>query len=323
MCDLAARTGTVATGAFIAGVYELAIANTGGTMAYHPNTISDLHTVVMADESSGYAARVAGTVGDIEPEAVAAEAIEKALRGRDGGEIEPGEYEVVLEPYAVADMLKYFAQYAFNAAAVAQGTSFLGGRLGEPVLSPAVSVWDDGLDPAGLRQPFDFEGVQKQRVTLVEDGVARGVVHDTASAARERVTSTGHALPPTFTYLRGPFPLNLFMAGGTASHEEVISSVHRGVSVTRFHYTAVVEPKRLVLTGLTRDGTFLIEGGRVTRPLRNLRFTQDCVEALTNIDLISRTTKLERTKIFRDFFNVSRVPTLKISRFVFTGMTDR
>jgi len=320
MCALAGRQGAVAAGAFITAEFEVAVANSLGTMAYHVSTLADLHTVMTRGEGSGYASAVAMAVSQIDPEAVAAEAIEKAVRGRDPQPIEPGEYEVVLEEPAVAEMLKYFGQYAFSATGVVQGTSFMSGRFGEPVLSDRVTIWDDGLDPQGLRQPFDFEGVPKQKVRLVDGGVAAGVVHDTASAAREQTASTGHALPPTFTYLRGPYPLNMFMAGGAATRDEMVRSIKRGIWVSRFHYTAVVDPKRLVLTGLTRDGTFLIEDGRLAKPLRNLRFAQDCVAALGDVDMVGRTTKVERTKLFRDFFNVSEVPALKIRRFAFTGL---
>ena len=114
--------------------------------------------------------------------------------------------------------------------------------------------------------------------------------------------------------------MNMFMAPGESTKDEMVRSIRRGIWVSRFHYTAVVEPRRLLLTGLTRDGTFLIENGRLTKPLRNLRFTQDFVAALGGVDMVGRTTKLERTKLFRDFFNVSRVPALKIRRFTFTGL---
>jgi predicted Zn-dependent protease len=259
-------------------------------------------------------------VGQIDPDDLAAEALEKVLRGRDPQPLEGGAYDVVLEGYAVADMLKYFGQHAFGAPAVSEGTSFLSGRMGDRVMSRHVTIWDDGFDPNGLRQPFDFEAVPKRKVVIIDEGVANAAVHDRSSARKARVDSTGHALPPTFTYLRGPFPLNMFMAEGTAGKDDLLRSIKRGIWVSRFHYTAIVDARRMILTGLTRDGTFLIEDGRFTKPLRNMRFVQNCVDALSQVEAVGGATQLVRTKVFRDFYSVSRVPALKIQRFTFTGV---
>jgi len=138
----------------------------------------------------------------------------------------------------------------------------MAGKMGQRIMDARISIWDDGLDPAGLPLPFDFEGVPKQRVDLIAEGVARGVVYDSATAAKEEgKVSTGHALPAPNT--QGPVPQNLFLAPGDTPVEEMVRSTERGVYVTRFHYTRPVEPVRLVVTGMTRDGTF---PGRRHRP---------------------------------------------------------
>jgi predicted Zn-dependent protease len=166
--------------------------------------------------------------------------------------------------------------------------------------------------------PFDFEGVPKQRVDLIDDGVARGVVYDSYRAGKEEgKLSTGHALPAPNAM--GPFPVNLFFSPGDATLEEMISSTERGIYVTRFHYTRPVEPKQVVITGMTRDGTFLIENGKIAYPVKNLRFTQSYLEALNHVDMIGQTPRL-----LAGMGGLARasVPALKLGSFSFTGATE-
>ena len=192
------------------------------------------------------------------------------------------------------------------------------GKIGQQIVDPRISIWDDGLDPAGIPLPFDFEGVPKQRVDLIEEGVARGVVYDSYRAGKEEgKASTGHALPAPNTM--GPFPLNTFFGPGDATLEEMIASTERGIYVTRFHYTRPVEPTKVVITGMTRDGTFLIENGEIAYPVKNLRFTQSYLEALNHVEMIGREPRLllGLGDIARD-----SVPALKLGKFTFTGATE-
>jgi predicted Zn-dependent protease len=164
---------------------------------------------------------------------------------------------------------------------------------------------------------MDFEGVTKRRVELVTDGVATGLVHDSATARRTGVPSTGHGLPAPNTF--GPLAWNLFMAPGSSSKDAMMSSMDRGIWVTRFHYVNIVHPRRAVLTGMTKDGTFLIEGGRIVRPVRNLRFTEAIPEAFTRIEAITSATRL----LGAEYTGINaRVPALRIGRFSFTGATS-
>jgi predicted Zn-dependent protease len=166
--------------------------------------------------------------------------------------------------------------------------------------------------------PFDFEGVPKQRVTLIENGVARGVVYDSFTAGREAgKVSTGHSLPAPNT--TGPIPINLFLAPGQASKEEMLASTERGIWVTRFHYTNPVHPVKTVLTGMTRDGTFLIENGQITRALKNLRFTQSILEAFDRVEMLS--SDLKTVKASWGSF-ATCAPAAKIREFRFTGATE-
>lgn len=316
ICRLAREKSLTASGAFTTATYELAVANSLGVFAYYPTTLADLNTVIMSDDSSGYADATSLDVAEIDPEAVATEAVGKAIRSRDPQEIEPGEYAVVLEEYAVADLLLHLSILGFGALAVQEKRSFMCDRFGERIVDERISIWDDGLDPKGLPMPFDFEGVPKQRVDLIERGVAKAVVYDTYTAGREEgKTSTGHALPAPNTF--GPIPFNMFMQPGVATKEEMLASTERGIWVTRFHYTNPVHPLKTIITGMTRDGTFLIEDGELARPIKNLRFTQSILEALSRVEMVGETTKLERA-----FLGAISVPALRIEGFNFTGTTQ-
>jgi predicted Zn-dependent protease len=273
-----------------------------------------LITVHMAaDGGSGYAEQAAVDATTIEAEALGREAAAKARATSGAVSVEPGDYPVVLEEYAVIDLLDMLGYLGFSALAVQEGRSFV--EVGRQVGSELVSMHDDGADPAGLPMAFDYEGVAKQRVELIERGVCRGVVYDAQTAAREHRSSTGHGLPAPNTY--GPFPINMLMAAGETKRDDLIAGLDRGLLVTRFHYTNPVHPKLAIVTGMTRDGTFLVEGGRIVGPVRNLRFTQSYLQALAGVVAVGR----ER-KTLRGFLGGSVVPALRIEAFTFTGATE-
>ncbi len=315
VCRLARDAGMVASGAFSTEARELAVANSRGLFAYHPSTLAELTTVIMGSDSSGYAHRTDLDVACIDCEGAGREAVDRAVRSRQPRGLEPGTYPVLLEPYAVGDLLMFLAYLGFGALAVEEGRSFLGGRLSERVADPRISIWDDGLDPTGVPLPFDFEGVPKERVDIIRQGVATGVVYDRETAARAGRQSTGHGLPAPNTM--GPMALNLFMAPGDSSREDMLRSMGRGLWVTRFHYVNPVHPLKTILTGMTRDGTFLVEGGEVVAPVKNLRFTQSALEALDHVLAVGRDTVL-----LGDPPGGMRVPSLAISEFHFSSATE-
>ena len=303
------------SGAFSTETGTLAVANSRGMWNAHTVTQAKLLTVMMGENgASGYAQAFGSDVRALDASALGDEAAEKAIRSREAIDLEPGEYPVVLEEYAVATILEYLSWMGFSALAVEEGRSFM--ELGEQIMGPNVTIWDDGLDASGLPSAIDFEGVPKQRVDLITGGVARAVVHDTATAARAGIASTGHGLPAPNAF--GPIAWNLFMAPGSSAKEVMTSGIERGVWVTRFHYVNIVHPRRGVLTGMTKDGTFLIEDGRITRPIRNLRFTQSIPEAFSTIEAIGSETRL----VAAEYSGINaRVPALRIGRFNFTGAT--
>ncbi len=316
LCKKAKANGVVAAGAFSTSATEVAVANSLGVFAYHPATVAEINTV-MTETGSGYAAIAHQDASKINADAIANEAIDKAMRARNPTDLEPGEYTVLLEEYAVQDLLDFLNHLSFNAQAVQEERSFMRGKIGEQVMSESVTIWDDGSAVDTIGMPFDFEGVPKQKVTFVENGVARGVVYDSATAQKDGVQSTGHSLPAPNSF--GPYAMHMFMAPGDKSKSELIKGIERGVWVTRFWYTRVVHPLQVLMTGMTRDGTFLIENGQVTRPVKNFRFTTSYLDALNRVRAIGKETKL----LYDDWGQASRrVPAIVVDGFKFTGTTQ-
>lgn len=278
-----------AAGAFTTRAHTITVANSLGVAAWQRLSGAELSVIMQGADSSGYARTASAAVGDVDPAALAQTAADKALASAHPREVAPGAYRVVLEEAAVGDMLMMLAFYDLGAQAVEEGRSFLSGHLGEPVCGANISLWDDGLDPRTERMAFDFEGVPKQRVDLIKDGIGVGAVWDSYNAHKAGRASTGHALPAPNTW--GPLPLNLVLAPGDSSVPAMIANLERGLLVTRFHYTNMIHPIKTTLTGMTRDGTFLIEDGKLVGGVKNLRFTQSILEALSCVQALSATGK--------------------------------
>jgi predicted Zn-dependent protease len=311
LCSQSARSGLKAFGAYNTTASQLTIANSLGVSHHHRSTQATVNSVVMGDAGAGYADRSAIDVSELDPQELAAEVIHKAGRNQDAQPVDPGVYEVVLEEYAVAEMLEFLSFMGFGALAHQEERSFM--RLGERITGEPIAIWDDGLDRSGLPAPFDFEGVPKQRVDLIRNGVATGLVYDQMTATRAGRPSTGHGLPAPNT--EGPFAVNLVMAPGSVPKAELARGIKRGIWITRFWYVRVVQPKASVITGMTREGTFLIENGAITRPVKDLRFTQGILRALDGTQALSSSTKLQAS----EYFGAARVPALHLKEFTFTS----
>jgi len=305
--------GVTAFGSFSTDAEAIAVANSKGIRAAERRTSSQLLTVTMGpDDGTGYAEQCSVDATRIDATAIGREAAERARASANPVSLEPGDYPVVLHHYAMVDLLDMVGYLGFSALSVQEDRSFW--EAGKRVASPLVTITDDGRDADGLPAGFDAEGVPKQRLTLLDAGVCRDLAWDAQTAARAGRRSTGHGLPAPNTY--GPFPTNMVMARGTSTLEELVGGLDRGLLVTRFHYTNPVHPKRVVITGMTRDGTFLVEGGRIVGPVRNLRFTMSYLDALANVEAVSR----ER-RCIRGFLGGSVVPSVRLSSFSFTGAT--
>jgi PmbA protein len=312
-------SGFRAAGAFETTAMEVAVANSLGQFCYSPFTQASVSTVVSGgDGGAGTAEATAGRAADVDPEAIGRRAFAKARDSQSPRDLPPGQYEVVLEPLATATLATFLAWLGFGGRSLAEGRSALSGKEGQQVCAPSVSIVDDALSPGSLGPPFDFEGSPKQRITLIDHGVFVGGVHDRRSAkqAGGDAASTGHALPPPNP--EGPFPLSLVFEPGQVTVEEMIAGTGRGLLVTRFHYTNVVHPIETVLTGMTRDGTWLIEDGEVAYPVKNLRFTQSILGALSDVRSIGKETELAS----EFFFAATRVPAIALGSFNFSSASD-
>ncbi|HEY3374460.1 MAG TPA: TldD/PmbA family protein [Candidatus Aquicultor sp.] len=304
-----------AAGAYSTGYTIVGVANTLGVNAIGTLSEAELKSVAMSRTSSAFASEISISAAKIDMNTLANTAKAKALASENPVDMKPGKYTVILEPEAVADIVSFLAFAGFSALAFQEGRSFMNGKIGQQIVSPNVSIWDNAFDPGTIGLPFDFEGVPKQKVIFIEDGVAKGVCYDSYTAHKEGKESTGHALPAPNTY--GPLPLNLIMGAGDATFDEMVKSSERAVLVSRFHYTNLEDPIRTTLTGMTRDGTFLIENGKIKAAIKNLRFTQSILEALSNVVMVSEDRQLKSA-----ILGGSYVPYLKINEFSFTGATQ-
>ncbi|MHB0999667.1 MAG: TldD/PmbA family protein [Armatimonadota bacterium] len=303
--------GASSAGALTNGYEQFAVVNSLGINAYSKISSAKLTTVMTSDNGHGYADRMSEHIRDINPIDAAVEAATKCMQCRNPESIEPGAYDVILLPYAVAEFMEFLAYTGFGALAVQEDRSFMSGKFGERITGENISIWDDALDPDGLPRPFDPEGVPKKRVDLIMNGIANAVVYDSYTANKEGKESTGHSTGGTGTF--GPMPLNMFMKTGDATVEDMIASTKRGILVTRFHYANLIHPIQTLITGMTRDGTFLIDNGSVVKPLKNLRFTDNILERLSNVEMISRDAKRQDYAV---------VPAIKVKNFRFTGVTE-
>lgn len=311
--SMAKNKGVSAAGALSTGAFELAIGNSKGLRAYYARSEASMTCVATGPTSTGYAESAGLDVAKIDPTELAQRAIGKCLAGQEPISIPAGEYDVILEPLAVREMLMYLAFMGFSGASYREGASFMSGKLGEKVTGDNITIWDDGLDPSGCPMPFDFEGIPKKKVMLIENGVARGVVYDSVTAAKDGKEPTGHSLGD-MAFIPS-LPINLFMAGGSVSVEDMIASTKKGILVTRFHYVNLVHPVKSIITGMTRDGTFLIEDGKVLRGIKNLRFTESVLGALSRVDALSPQKAM--TGIL-----TTVCPAIRVRGFTFTGTTE-
>jgi PmbA protein len=319
--DLVKERRASVSGAFSHGTVGIAVLNSLGVEAFQQYSDLSLHLIAHKDHGSGYAGFVSRDPDRLETESLARSAVSKISVERPV-EIPPGEYEVILEPDAAHEFLSFMGYLGFHALAVQEGRSFLEDHFGEKLLDEKVTIYDDGIDPQGLQVPFDFEGVPKQKVVFFDKGVVRNITYDSLTAGRDQKESTGHALMPPNT--EGPIPLNLFMQGGDSSLDQMVRRVKKGVYVTRFHYTNVAEPMRCVITGMTRDGTFWIEDGEVRNPVKNLRFTESILKALSRVKAISRERKVCSSGAVygRRFVTGTVAPALQIDGFHFSGVSS-
>lgn len=302
-----------ASGTFETVQGESAIANSEGLLVYDKYTSVTVSAIVHTKDSSGFAQETGYKLSNVNMSRVFSEAINKAEESKNPVEIDPGKYDVILEEEAVGDLVSYLAYMGFGGKHFHEEISFVSGGLGKKVLGNNITIFDDPFQPEGLSSSFDLEGYPKERICLVDKGVIKNIVYDTYTGGKYNKKPTGHS---TSSYSFGPIPLNMIFKPGNYSKTEMIKSIKKGILITRFHYSNVHHHKKLNMTGMTKDGTFLIENGKVTKPIKNMRFTQSIVEALNNVEMIGKRQKLI------DSIGTHLVPILKINNFNFTSKTE-
>ena len=310
------RGGGIAAGGVACSHSLIAIANSLGVHAAMPRTA--VRATVLATGAAGGTGWGSFTGCDasaLDASVLGELAADTARRSADAADLDAGVYTVVLAPEAVAEIVQFLAWYGCSAKALEEGRSFMSGKLGQRVTSERITLVDDALEPGAMGLAFDYEGQPKTRVTLIDRGVATAPVTDSYWAAKTGRPNTGHALPAP--NLSGPLPLDAELLGGDATRAGMMASVKRGIYVTRFHYVNIEDPTKQTLTGMTRDGTFLIEDGVITTPVRDLRFTQPMLEALDSTLAVSAERHLVGDE------GAVRVPYLLLEKFAFTGQKSR
>jgi PmbA protein len=304
-------------GAYLTSRASVACANTHGVRRYAPLTFADSSVIALHARGSGYATRCSRRAADVDVLSLGEEATTKATLRLDNIEdIDPGAFDVILEPPALAEVFEWMTMIAFTGQAYEDGSSFLVDRIGQRIVGENFSLSDDALDPSFLPFPFDLEGFAKRRVPLIERGVARTPMVDKAYADRL------HLAPNAGTWHLGASDhgtsFHISIAGGDATREQLIASTKLGIWVTRFNYVnGLLEPKSALMTGTTRDGTFLIRDGEVAARLPNLRWTQSMVEALSNIEAL--TAERRKVATWYNMFGGTIAPVMKVRGWHFTG----
>lgn len=322
---IAKKSKLVTAGIYSSSQTAEAVINSNGLSAYHRQTSAEVSITMLADSSSGWQKANSPDVRNVDPARLAEIAAQKARDSRSPQELPPGKYTVILEPAAVLDLVG-FMFWDFGGLTVLDQRSFLNNRIGTKLFGENITIVDDVTHPLQSNAPFDGEGVHRQRVSLVEKGVIRNLVYARSTAAKMqkseykdkvgdiRVTGHGYPLPNEM----GEAPTNIVFAtpGNEQTVEQMIAGTERGILITRLWYIREVDPYEKILTGMTRDGTFLVEGGKVKHGLLNFRFNQSLIEMLNNVEAMGKAVRSSGEEAF-DMV----VPAMKIRGFNFTEVT--
>lgn len=327
MVDVATKNRLTTAGVYSSSEVVEGLFNSRGVAHWYEQTLAEVSITMLAETSSGWQKANSADARDVDHVRLAEVAAQRAIDSPDPIELAPGKYTVVLEPAAVLDAVG-FMFWDFGGAALLEQRSFLNDRIGKPLFGENITVWDDVYHPLQTGAPFDGEGQQRQRVKLIEQGTVKAVTYARSSAKRMAgsemasnvglITATGHgfALPNEV----GEAPLNIVFSGPKAgeaqSVDEMIAATDRGILVTRLWYIREVDPYEKIITGMTRDGTFLIENGKVRGGIRNFRFNQSLIEMLRNVEAMGEPVRSSGEESM-DMV----VPAMKVRGFNFTEVT--
>jgi predicted Zn-dependent protease len=313
-----------------AGIYASsqhadAIINSNGLSVYHRQTSAEVSITMLAEDSSGWQKANSPDVAQFDPVQLAETAAKKARDSRHPRELPPGKYTVILEPAAVLD-LTGFMFWDFGGLAILDQRSFLNNRVGKKLFGENITIHDDAYHPLQSNTPFDGEGVTRHRVALVEKGVIKSLVYSRATVAKMQksehaaavgpISVTGHGFPLPNEMGEAPVNIVYQTPGGEQTTEQMVASTEHGIFVTRLWYIREVDPYEKILTGMTRDGTFLIENGKIQCGVRNFRFNQSLIEMLSKVDAMSKAVRASGEESF-DMV----APAMKVRDFNFTEVT--
>ncbi len=325
MVNVAKQQNLTAAGIFAISDGIEGIFNSRGIAQWHRQTAADISITMLADDSSGWQKSNSPDVSRLDPVELAEIACRKALESAKPQELPAGKYTVILEPAAVLDIIG-FMFYDFGGLAILDQRSFLNNRIGQKIFGENITIWDDVNHPLQSGAPFDGEGVRRERIQLVEKGVVKRLVFARGTAKKMKesehaakvgpIEVTGHGFPLPNEI--GEAPMNIVFASPAApkTTEEMIASSGRGVLVTRLWYIREVDPYEKILTGMTRDGTFLIEDGKIRGGLRNFRFNESLLHMLSNVEQMGTPIRASGEESF-DMV----VPAMKVREFNFTEVT--
>lgn len=322
---IAKKNKLVTAGIFSSSQSAEAVVNSNGLNVFHRQSSAEVSITMLAGDSSGWQKANSPDVKNVDPVGLAEVAAKKAVDSRAPQELAPGKYTVILEPAAVLDMVG-FMFWDFGGLTILDQRSFLNNRIGSRLFGENITIVDDVDNPLQSNAPFDGEGVRRRRVSLVESGVIRNLVYARTTAERMRkseyavkvgdIAATGHGFPLPNEIGEAPVNVVFLTHGGEQSVAEMVAGTDRGILITRLWYIREVDPYEKILTGMTRDGTFLVENGKVKKGIRNFRFNQSLIEMLNHVDVIGQPVRSSGEESF-DMV----VPAMKVSGFNFTEVT--
>jgi predicted Zn-dependent protease len=323
--NAAKKNKLVTAGIFSSSQSAEAVVNSKGLSVYHRQTSAEVSITMLADSSSGWQKANSPDIRNIDPVRLAEIAAQKARDSRSPQELPPGKYTVILEPAAVLDLVG-FMFWDFGGLAILDQRSFLNNRIGSKLFGENITIVDDVFHPLQSNAAFDGEGVRRSRVNLVEKGVIRNIVYARGTAEKMRksefkdkageIRVTGHGFPLPNEMGEAPTNIVFLTPGSEQTVEQMIAGTERGILITRLWYIREVDPYEKILTGMTRDGTFLVEGGKVKQGLRNFRFNQSLIEMLNSVEAMGHAVRASGEEAF-DMV----VPAMKIRDFNFTEVT--
>ena len=297
-------------------VVSYAIANSKGLFAFNENSNVTFSITAQTKNSSGWSEDSQTSIKKLNVLHDAEIAIKKAKMSKNPKSIDAGKYTVILEPAAVADIISFLSYTVFNGLRYAEGRTFLSKKMGQRVADIKINLYDDPYIEGIGGMPFDFEGFPKKRLSLIEKGIFKEIPTDRRVADMLKMENTGHSLGADDEY--GPLPLNLHIEKGDKSIEDMIKSTKKGILVTQFHYVNILDPIKTLITGMTRNGIFLIENGSLKHGLKNLRFTQSIMDTLMNVDMLGNKILIQSGGFGGGF----SVPAMKVRDFHFTSKTE-